>query len=194
MDASISPRLPLWLECPDRLAPADVLLVLDGGDSPYRLDAALDLFNRGFGSHLLVSQTIPDPTGILMGDSVVKAQAKKVFWMYSTALSTREEALQTREALKRLGCSSVLVVTSCYHARRARWIFTRELRGDGIEVRVFPAPVPFSDGKPWWRSRAGRSTVLFETAKFLLALLRLDPPLRRGSRVRLKEWVERTIP
>lgn len=194
MGLTISPRLPVWLECPDRPAPADVVLVLDGGDSPYRLDAALDLFNRGFGSHLLVSQTIPDTTGILMGDSVVKAQAKKVYWMYSTAFSTREEAVQTREALKRLGCSSVLLVTSCYHARRARRIFTQELKTDGIEVRVFPAPVPFSDGRPWWRSRAGRSTVLFETAKLLLALLRLDPPLRRGYRVRLKEWVERTIP
>ena len=78
MGPTISPRLPVWLTCPDRPAPADVVLVLDGGDSPYRLDAALDLFNRGFGSHLLVSQTIPDTTGILMGDSVVKAQAKKI--------------------------------------------------------------------------------------------------------------------
>lgn len=194
MGLTISPRLPLWLECTDRLAPADVLLVLDGGDAPHRLDAALDLFSRGYGSHLLVSQTIPDPTGILLGDSVVKAQAKKVYWMYSAAFSTREEAAQTREALKRLGCSSVLLVTSCYHARRARWIFNQELKGDGIEVRVFPAPVPFSDDRPWWKSRAGRSTVLFETAKLLLAFLRLEPPLTPGSRVRVKEWVERTIP
>jgi uncharacterized SAM-binding protein YcdF (DUF218 family) len=187
-------KLVSWLEAKDAVARADAILALDGGEGDNRLIEGLRLLRQGYASRLLISQTnygsrSPQKLKDLVGDL-----SDKVRWMPSDALSTRDEAITARKVLNELRCASLLVVTSSYHTRRAKEEFVRELSPDGIQVQVAAAPVPCLELKSWWKSRLGRSTVLFETAKLLLVMLRLSPSLTPGFRIRLKAWVERSIP
>lgn len=168
--------------------------MLDGGDIRYRFAAALDLLRQGYAPRLLVSQTVYCTADYLTVDDISRVEPEKIHWVYHTASSSRQEAYETRGALKQLGCKKVLVVTTDYLTRRVRTLFRRALKRDGIAVSVYPVPVPFPDGEPWWKSHLGRSAILLQTAKLVLAWLNLDLPLPADMRVRLKEHVERAIP
>ena len=193
-----------WLEWRDVLAPADAILVLDSPEEANRIAAALDLQRQRYAPLLLVSQTLLGrkdsfaprvaETGPIMADRSVTAYGGKIRWLRSNALSTYEEALEAREVLKQLGCSSVLLVTSSYHTRRARMIFSRLLAREGIELHVFPAPVPAIDAMPWWKSKTGRSRVLAEYVKLISPLCQLDGHIPRTLRFRLNEWIYHIIP
>jgi uncharacterized SAM-binding protein YcdF (DUF218 family) len=190
-----------WFVRKDKVAPADAILVLDGGEQGNRMAVGLDLLRQGCAPRLLVSQAgfgyeelyppIVTERAEIRADPAVRAQGDRIEWITSNALSTLEEATAAREVLKRLGCATVLVVTSSYHARRAREIYSRLLLRDGIEVHVFPAPVPEVDAMPWWKSKAGCALVLYEFIKLLSTLCHLDGHVPKGLRFRLKAWADR---
>lgn len=186
-------RVARWLECEDPLAKSDIILVLDGGEGGNRFAAGLDLLRQGYAPSLVMSQTIYGDRTYQQVEAMAGKESEKIYWMPSDAVSTRGEAIEARQVLKKLKCRSILVVTSSYHTRRAKKIYTRELEPEGIQVRVVPAPVPGFDRKSWWKSQAGRAVVLFEAAKILCSWLHFDAPLTGGLRYRLKEWVLRTI-
>ena len=83
--------------------------------------------------------------------------------------STYEEAVRLREHAAARGLRSLVVVTSAYHSRRARWTFGRVFRGAGVSVElegVAPgeqAPAP----AVWWLSALGWRMVAGEYFKLI---------------------------
>ncbi|HWN09043.1 MAG TPA: YdcF family protein [Pyrinomonadaceae bacterium] len=81
--------------------------------------------------------------------------------------STREEAARVREYATSSGLRSILVVTSAYQVRRARWTFDRIFAGSGVNVSF--ASVPPGDQTPrpltWWLQRRGWDMVAGEYVK-----------------------------
>lgn len=193
-----------WLKRSDPLAPADAIVV--PGDMPVRdrLFAALEVLSRGFAPRILVSQpglghehfwaVVAAEREELEQDPRIIAQSDRIVWVPSRALSTYEEALALRPKLVGLGCRSTIVVTSSFHTRRAREIFSRALAADGIEVRSYGVPTPPPGNPVWWKSGEMRSLALSEPIKLLSTLLHLDPILPRGLRLRLNIWIMRIIP
>lgn len=186
--------LPHWLERSDVLAKADAILALSCGPDLRRLKAGLDLLRRGYAPRLLASMSTFDGWTQSEVEVLAARYPHNVGLILNSAVSTRDEAVETRQILKRLHCKSLLVVTSNYHTRRTKNIFTREFLRDGIKVRVISVPEPGLDAKSWWKSREGRTELLFESMKLLLNWLRLDPPVPAELRYRLKCWVIRTMP
>ena len=68
--------------------------------------------------------------------------------------NTREEAYAVRRLLRDRGWKRIVVVTSNYHTRRARYIYRRVL-DPGMEVRVVAATDAAYDPRAWWESRQG---------------------------------------
>lgn len=94
--------------------------------------------------------------------------------------NTREEAYAVRGLLRERQWKRVLVVTSNYHARRARFIW-RRVADPGMEVRVLAARDAEFDPRTWWRTRLGWKRFLSEWIGFGVALFemrRLDPAPR----------------
>ena len=58
----------------------------------------------------------------------------------STARSTAENAAEVAAVARRLGADEVVVVTSPWHAPRARLLVRAALRGSGIDVRTSTPP------------------------------------------------------
>lgn len=84
--------------------------------------------------------------------------------------STYDEALALRTEAQRRGWKSLLVVTSGYHARRARWTFRRVFEeSDGIAVGLDPAAPNEQTPSPlfWWLQPEGWQMVAGEYVKLI---------------------------
>jgi uncharacterized SAM-binding protein YcdF (DUF218 family) len=81
--------------------------------------------------------------------------------------STYEEAVALRHLAAERRIRSLLIVTSAYHARRARWIFNQIFAGSETRVTVVsperPSPSPFV----WWASLRGWRAVAAEYLKII---------------------------
>lgn len=86
---------------------------------------------------------------------------------------TYQEAVLLRNFATTRGVRSIIIVTSPYHTRRARWILRRVFDGSGVEVKV-DAAVPH-DGTPhpstWWFYKRGWRDVVGEYVKFVFYAL-----------------------
>jgi uncharacterized SAM-binding protein YcdF (DUF218 family) len=170
-----------WVDFSEEPRPSDMIVVLCGSFT--RPFFAADLYKQGLapevwhgrprlspGEALLLSEGLP----LRSEDDVVRAvlvkrgvPPERIRAYGDGILNTLQEARAFREAARPEG-KKVLVVTSRWHARRARLIFGKVLAG--AEVRVAATPYdPFT--RRWWtRQETARETVL-ETAKSLFYLL-----------------------
>jgi uncharacterized SAM-binding protein YcdF (DUF218 family) len=81
--------------------------------------------------------------------------------------STRDEARAVAAYLAGRPARRILVVSSGFHTRRARWIFERELAGLGVEVRTAAAHAPDDPGDDWYRTDEGLILYFIESIKLL---------------------------
>jgi uncharacterized SAM-binding protein YcdF (DUF218 family) len=82
--------------------------------------------------------------------------------------NTREEALALRTLVTEKNWRSVIVVTSNYHTRRARYIFQRVFP-ESITVRVASARDGGFDPEHWWENRKSLKAFLQELAAMVVA-------------------------
>lgn len=79
--------------------------------------------------------------------------------------STYSEAEAVRKHAEANGIQSLLVVTSAYHSRRARWTYQRVFRDSKIRVAI--AATQPSSNATWWLSASGWQTVPVEYIKLI---------------------------
>ena len=88
------------------------------------------------------------------------------------ANNTLEEAQDLRVLISERQWRKVLLVTSNYHTRRARYIFRKTLPGE-VSLEVAGAASPDFEPGSWWQSRQGRKTFFLETMGYLDAVWEL---------------------
>jgi hypothetical protein len=174
----------------DHPAHADALVVLDGAEFDLRLATGLGLLLWGHSPKLLVIQSRYHRAQHQPAGDAATAHPNKIFLHPCSAVSTREEAVEICPVLKRWGCRSVTIVTSWCQTRRARTIFERRLKDEGIRVSAYPVSVSNPDMGSWWKSKEGQRTVVIEAAKLFSTWLHLDLPVARYLRFRPRETVQ----
>jgi uncharacterized SAM-binding protein YcdF (DUF218 family) len=147
---------------------ADIAVVLGGDWSGNRVLKAAELVREGYAPKILVS----GPFGVY-GHSecdleipfAVQHGFPESYFVHLEhhAHSTMEEAGVIVSALRREHVTSVLLVTSDYHTRRAGRIF-RHAAPD-LSFYVVAAPDEYFSMNGWWRNREGRKTFLIEWMK-----------------------------
>ncbi len=168
----------------DAVAPADFLYVL-GGDVNTRPFHAADLFRRGFAPRVVVPRTEDRPAserGFYPNDADVVVRILQHQGVPGSAIamlrisggvtSTQDEGRVLREYLQTHPAQRVIVVTSAYHTRRARWTLRRELEGLPVDLRMAAAPDDRFDASNWWTREAGFLAYVSEMLKFVHTLLR----------------------
>jgi uncharacterized SAM-binding protein YcdF (DUF218 family) len=184
--AAACPRAGHFLIIDEPLQPADALVVLAGMRVGRWLEAA-ELYREGKAPAIVLSQGIVEPAetrlrarGIrfpaqtdLVRDALVQMgiPAAAISTFPHTVDNTADEALRTREAAERHGWKRLIVVTSKYHTRRARYAFERELKGSGIGVQVRGSRFDEIQPDRWWKRRSDFRWVVSELQK--LAAYRL---------------------
>jgi uncharacterized SAM-binding protein YcdF (DUF218 family) len=163
----------------DSITPADAILVLAGsGQYVARATAAARLYATGAAPQVLLTDD-----GVRRGWSTQAQDTPRMIDLASDVLvahgvpparviklprveSTHDEAVVTMRAARREGLRSVIVVTSPYHTRRARWMFDRVLKGAGVSVAVLPSdPSSWRSLMTWWATARGWQMVAGEYIK-----------------------------
>jgi uncharacterized SAM-binding protein YcdF (DUF218 family) len=165
------------LEVPADVRPADVIVVLGGGNGD-RARYAGELFARGLAQHVIATG---GPLGTETGadDLVTHGVPRRVIVLANGTQNTRGDALRSRQIMEGEGWHTALLVTDPYHIRRSLLTFQGAFRGGPLTV--WPAPVVGSwfDADHWWQSEEGFVAVDEEYLKLAYYLVRgyVSPPL-----------------
>jgi len=162
----------------DQLQTADALVVLSD-DNFYadRATRAAELFREGKAPLVVASgRRLRPAAGIaeLMEHDLIErgVPKEKILRLAHDADSTKEEA----ESLLRFAAErkwhSVIIVTSNYHTRRARYIFRHVFSRD-IAVRIASARDGDFDPDKWWEKRESTKELTREFAGMLVAIWEL---------------------
>jgi uncharacterized SAM-binding protein YcdF (DUF218 family) len=95
--------------------------------------------------------------------------ADKIEIVPGNVLGTYDESVRLREHAGRRGWQSMIVVTSAYQSRRARWTLHRVFNGSGVTIGVDAAPPGQQSPRAttWWLHRFGWDLVPGEYAKLI---------------------------
>lgn len=159
----------------DPLGKADALVVLSD-DNFYadRATRAAELLREGKAPLIVASGRRLRPNAgiaeLMEHDLIERGVPKdKIVRLPQDADSTKEEAEALLKFAKEKKWRSVIVVTSNYHTRRARYIF-RRVFPQGIEVRVASARDGDFDPQHWWEKRKSTKELTREFAGMLVAV------------------------
>lgn len=137
----------------------DAIVAISGGDTVARTGEAIRLYENGWGSRLVFSGAAADKSGPSNAEAM-KRQALAAGVPSGAILidefseTTKQNAANTTDLIAENDITSVIVVTSAYHQRRAGLEFGERA---GTSVRVVNHPVA-SDNQWsgfWWSTPTG---------------------------------------
>jgi len=149
---------------------SDLILVL-AGETYSRPVLALELFRRGYGRRVLID--VPAQARIYEFSQVDLArryihdlpEAPSIQVCPIQGLSTKEESLDVTRCIEHEQVTSILIVTSDFHTRRALSIFRREV--PGIRFSIAAARDDTEFGTRWWSHRQWAKTCFGEWLRVL---------------------------
>jgi uncharacterized SAM-binding protein YcdF (DUF218 family) len=157
---------------------ADAIIVLS--DDNYYADRAAhaaDLYRHGMAPYIIASGRKLRPYAgvaeLMEHDLVERAVPKdKILRISHQAQNTREEAQVLRQQVIDRKWRSVIIVTSNYHTRRARYIFTHVFPST-VAVRVSGAKDGDFDPDSWWERRISVKKLVTEVTGMVVAIWEL---------------------
>jgi uncharacterized SAM-binding protein YcdF (DUF218 family) len=162
----------------DPIQHADAILVIgDDNFTADRASRAAELFHAGWAPKVVASGRRLRPySGIaelierdLENRGVPSAAVVR---FAHNADNTREEAEALRQFVMEQRWHRVLLVTSNYHSRRARYTFRKVFPMD-VSVAVVPAKDSDFDPDAWWASRKGQKLLVLEVVSYCLSMWEL---------------------
>lgn len=149
---------------------ADVIVVLAGEFTGERINYAVDLYKKGYAKKLLLTGWSPSriaDTAFTMKEQALKMGVPEdAFLMETESTSTYENALFSNKIIEDNAFGSVILVTSTYHSRRAKYIFQKIL-DKKIKIISCPADVSYFKPESWWSNKKGKRTLIDEYEKLI---------------------------
>lgn len=130
----------------------DAIVVLTGGRG--RVDEGIKLFRAGQGRLLLLVGVDP----LVKKHELYRGPGSDKVFIDKVSRNTVENAIYARELISRHKITSVKLITSRYHMKRATLIFRNALPP---EVAIYPHPVDSRNLKEDWWSHSGSFRLLF---------------------------------
>jgi uncharacterized SAM-binding protein YcdF (DUF218 family) len=167
-----------WWIVSDPLQHADAIVVL--GDDDFAGDRAAhaaELLQAGWAPLVVASGRMLRPyagvADLIARDLQAKGvPAAAIVTFAQHADSTLSEAFALRDLVAQRHWHRILVVTSNYHTRRARYIFRKVFPSD-VSISVSPAPDSGYDPDSWWRNRSGLKIFFSESVGYCYAMWEL---------------------
>jgi uncharacterized SAM-binding protein YcdF (DUF218 family) len=160
----------LVLDTPQPAPPrSDAIVVISGDEQMARFQEGLNLYQRGLGQYLVFSGAAFDSgtsNADVMRDLAVKRGVPdRAILEEPFGEDTLGNAVHTRQVLEAHNLHSAILVTSPYHARRAKLTFDAAYHGSGIELTVHAAPDSQWRKLSWWQQPETRRLTLTELQK-----------------------------
>jgi vancomycin permeability regulator SanA len=158
----------------DPASQADALIILSDDDFiGSRAARAADLYHEGRAPLIVASGRMLRPYAgigeLMQRDLTDRGVPTSAILIYRhNASDTLDEAQTLRGLVVQKGWRHVVIVTSNYHTRRARYIFGKVFPL-GVQVDVAAAKDPAFDIADWWEHKAGLKAFLHELAGMIEA-------------------------
>ena len=157
-------------------------MVLGGGLQTRPFEAAR-FYHDGYASKILIASPRLRPTdeiGLTLRDTDVTKQILLKQGVPGAAISefgmnvssTYEEALALRNWVKQTGARKLLIISDLFQTRRARWLFRKQLKENGVQVIILSAPPLEYDATNWWKHEEGLIAFQNELIKYGLHRLK----------------------
>jgi uncharacterized SAM-binding protein YcdF (DUF218 family) len=151
----------------DKLQPADLIFLLNSEyeTRPFR---AAELYQQRFAPVILMARSentpvvdlglVPNDTDISVGvleKLGVPSENIIILSVPGGVTSTLDEAAALRQYIGNHPVHAIILVTSSFHTRRARWIFRKTLAGLPVTLQMAPVPYTGFDQTNWWKNESG---------------------------------------
>jgi uncharacterized SAM-binding protein YcdF (DUF218 family) len=163
----------------DRLQPADAIFLLNSeyDTRPFR---ASELYKQGLAPVVVIARAENTPVvdlGLLPNDTDISVGVMEKLSVPSEkiiilpvpggATSTFDEAAALKQYIEQNRVLRIILVTSAFHTRRARWIFEKTLAGLPVKLELAPVPYMGFDQTNWWKNETGLITLNNEYIKLV---------------------------
>jgi uncharacterized SAM-binding protein YcdF (DUF218 family) len=150
---------------------AEAIVAVSGGDTAARTREAIKLYQNGWAPKLIFSGAAADKSGP-SNAAVMKREAHAAGVPDSDILTeeysetTKQNAEKTQSIFETNHITSVILVTSAYHQRRAGLEFAS--RSHGVQVRNHPVASDKQWSSWWWLTPTGWYLALSELVKIAI--------------------------
>lgn len=152
--AFILERVAGWLVVEDKLEPVDLIVVLSGDDNGERVAEAVKLYKQDYAKKLLLSggplAWHLTSAAWMKNQATVSGVPARDILLEDASRSTKENARFSLPIMQKHEFKSVILVTSPYHARRAKWVFQKVFAKSGIKVKAYPVQASTFKIHRWW--------------------------------------------
>jgi uncharacterized SAM-binding protein YcdF (DUF218 family) len=154
---------------------ADAIVAVSGGDTSARAAQAISLYKNGWAEWLVFSGAAADKAGpsnaeAMKRQAVEAGIASDNILIDETSETTKENAVNASDLIKRYDINSVILVTSAYHQRRAGLEFGK-LAGDTVKIVNHPVASDNQWSAWWWLTPIGWWLAVTELFKIIVFYL-----------------------
>ena len=168
----------------DPPTPADAIFLLNGdfNTRPFR---AAELYKQGLAPQILIARSEDSPAvklNLLSNDTDISVGVLEklgvppdkiqVLSFPGGVTSTFDEATALHGYIESHPLHTVILVTSAFHTRRAKWIFARELAGASVHLEMMAVPYSTFDQTNWWTNENGLIALDNEYIKLIFYYLK----------------------
>jgi uncharacterized SAM-binding protein YcdF (DUF218 family) len=168
----------------DRLEPAELIFLLNGdvNTRPFR---AAELYQQGLAPMIAIARAenspvvdmglVPNETDIAIGVMQrlgVPSSKILVLPVPGGVTSTFDEAAALKQYLESNPVRRIILVTSAFHTRRARWIFRRTLAELPVTLAMVAVPNARFDQSNWWENESGLISLNNEYIKLVFYIFK----------------------
>jgi uncharacterized SAM-binding protein YcdF (DUF218 family) len=149
----------------------DAIVAVSGGDTNARTDEAIKLFQHGWAPLLVFSGAAQDKTGLsnaaaMQKRAILSGVPETAIVLDEAAETTKQNAQNTQTILAKRSISSIILVTSGYHQRRASIEFTKMTTD--VTVKNHPVGSDQDWSIWWWTNPRGWTLAVTELFKIVL--------------------------
>jgi len=168
-----------YLVINDKLQPADVIFLLNSAfdTRPFR---AGELYLQGLAPLIVIARAentpvvdlglVPNDTDISVGVMEklgVPPEKIIILPVPGGATSTFDEADALKQYVETNQVQRIILVTSAFHTRRARWIFDKAFSELPVTLEMAAVPYKGFDQTNWWKNETGLITLNNEYIKLV---------------------------
>ncbi len=168
-----------YLSPQSKLEHADAIVAISGGETDSRVSEAVKLYKDGWSHQLIFSGAARDTSGP-SNASAMRREAVNLgvpttdITIEEKSTSTKQNAEYVGSIIKERGYSSIILVTSPYHQRRANLAFHKSL-GKGVRIINHSAVDKNWRRSRWWANPRSFALTVAELAKNLFVIVGGNP-------------------
>lgn len=145
---------------------------MSGGELTERAEHGINLFKQGFSDNILMSGgpscgLNSSCLEIMKNRAIQMGVPRDKILLDEESTTTYENARSCFEIMQKQGYQSAILVTSCYHTKRAKIIFNRFFYDKGIDLTVCAVPNVAYPVEKWWNNDTDAQRVVTEYLKII---------------------------